>query len=67
MMRLITKPEQSGKTFVMLQEMVMIVQTEKPEDLRNINIVLCDNNLLLVLQTLDRVGSVDLLENHIEL
>jgi len=65
--RLITKPEQSGKTFIMLQEMVKLVDSEVPQDSMNINLVLCDNNLMLVLQTIDRVGNVPLLENHIEL
>ena len=65
--RLITKPEQSGKTFVMLKEMIKLLECEKPFDIKNINIVLCDNNLMLVLQTLNRFGNNNLLKNHIEL
>ena len=52
---LICKPEQSGKTFVMIQQII--------NDLRDlslthevINIILCDNNLLLTKQTSERVG-----------
>ena len=52
---LICKPEQSGKTFVMIQQII--------KDLRDhsltrivINIILCDNNLLLTKQTSKRVS-----------
>ena len=55
MHRLITKPEQSGKTFIMLREMITIVEGELEGDQKNINLVFCDNNLMLVLQTLERV------------
>ena len=48
-------------------KIIKIVENEMPEDLKNINIVLCDNNLMLVLQTLNRVGGIPLLENHLNL
>ena len=64
--RLITKPEQSGKTFLMLQEMMALASREQPGD-NNINLVYCDNNLMLVLQTLYRVDQFPILNNHIEL
>ena len=55
---LLTKPEQSGKTFLMLQKIVEDFSEEPREDgKQNINFILCDNNLLLVLQTSDRVNS----------
>ena len=65
--RLITKPEQSGKTFIMLREMISIVEGELEGDQKNINLVFCDNNLMLVLQTLERVGDFPSLEKYVEL
>ena len=65
--RLITKPEQSGKTFIMLREMISIVEGELEGDQKNINVVFCDNNLMLVLQTLERVGGFPSLEKYLEL
>ena len=54
---LLTKPEQSGKTFLMLQKIVEDFSEEPRDDGKiNINFILCDNNLLLVLQTSERVG-----------
>ena len=64
--RLITKPEQSGKTFIMLQQMIDQINKETPKGKKNINFVICDNNLLLVLQTFKRVENVPKLENHVE-
>lgn len=64
--RLITKPEQSGKTFIMLQQMIAQIDQETPDGKKNINFVICDNNLLLVLQTFKRVEDVPCLESHIE-
>jgi len=53
---LLTKPEQSGKTFLMLQQIVKDFSDEPRNDGKiNINFIICDNNLLLVLQTGDRV------------
>ena len=55
---LLTKPEQSGKTFLMLQKIVEDFSEEPREDgKKNINFILCDNNLLLVLQTSDRLNT----------
>ena len=52
---LICKPEQSGKTFIMIQE--IIKDLEEPVDNRIVvNIILCDNNLLLTKQTTERIG-----------
>jgi len=51
---LICKPEQSGKTFVMIQK--IIEEYKEPIDhLITINFILCDNNLLLTQQTSERV------------
>jgi hypothetical protein len=65
--RLITKPEQSGKTFIMLQQMIDQINKETPDTKKNINFVICDNNLLLVLQTFKRVEDEPCLESHVEL
>ena len=54
--RLISKPEQSGKTFEMLKRIVEFIETP-PCDKRVINIIFCDNNLLLTQQTSNRVNS----------
>lgn len=52
---LICKPEQSGKTFIMLQQ--IIKDMNYPIDKTIINIIFCDNNLLLTRQTCTRVDS----------
>ena len=52
---LICKPEQSGKTFIMLQQ--IIKDMNYPIDKTIINIIFCDNNLLLTRQTCTRVAS----------
>ena len=54
---LVCKPEQSGKTFVMIQE---IIKYLTPDDAELdgkivINIIFCDNNLLLTKQTSERL------------
>lgn len=49
---LICKPEQSGKTFVMLQQ---IIKDLDDQEKKVINIIFCDNSLLLVKQTSIRV------------
>ena len=55
---LLTKPEQSGKTFLMLQKIVECFSEEPRDDGRvNINFIICDNNLLLVLQTSKRINN----------
>ena len=51
---LICKPEQSGKTFIMIQNIINDLK-EPIEGMRTINIILCDNNLLLTKQTTERV------------
>ena len=51
---LICKPEQSGKTFLMVQQ--IIKDLSFPDDeVKVVNIILCDNNLLLTKQTGERV------------
>lgn len=52
---LICKPEQSGKTFIMIQEIIKNYQ-ESEEDKLVINFIFCDNNLLLTEQTSKRVN-----------
>ena len=61
--RLVTKPEQSGKTFIMLREMISTIEGELEGDQKNINLVYCDNNLMLVSLTLERVGDFPSLKN----
>jgi len=51
---LICKPEQSGKTFVMIQQIIRDL-SEPTEGKKFVNIILCDNNLLLTKQTGERV------------
>ena len=52
---LICKPEQSGKTFVMIQQIIKDI-TEPEDDKNVINFIFCDNNLLLTEQTSKRMG-----------
>lgn len=54
--QLICKPEQSGKTFLMIQHIIQEV-TFPIEGKVMINIILCDNNLLLTKQTSQRVDT----------
>lgn len=58
--QLIVKPEQSGKTFVMIQQMIKNLN----EDNNIINFIFCDNNLLLTNQTLHRIGGTNELFNE---
>ena len=51
---LICKPEQSGKTFVMIQQIIKDLE-EPIKNVKTINIIFCDNNLLLTKQTSERV------------
>jgi hypothetical protein len=53
---LICKPEQSGKTFVMIQQIIKGI-TYPSCDKVVVNIIFCDNNLLLTRQTSTRVGA----------
>ena len=48
------RPEQSGKTFVMIQQIIKDF-TEPCDGKEVINIIFCDNNLLLTKQTSERV------------
>ena len=52
---LICKPEQSGKTFVMIQQ--IIKDLDEHAEKKVINFIFCDNSLLLVKQTSERVQS----------
>lgn len=53
---LICKPEQSGKTFEMIQQIVKNI-THPHDNKKPINIILCDNNLLLTKQTTERIAT----------
>lgn len=53
---LICKPEQSGKTFVMIQEIIKDYEDQN-NDKTVINIICCDNNLLLANQTGSRIDT----------
>ena len=53
---LITKPEQSGKTFLMIQQIIKDCE-ETLEGKKTINFIYCSNSLLLTKQTGARVGS----------
>ena len=53
---LITKPEQSGKTFLMIQQIIKDLE-EPQEGKKTINFIYCSNSLLLTKQTGARVGS----------
>ena len=52
--QLICKPEQSGKTFIMIQYIISDL-TEPIYNIESINFIFCDNNLLLTNQTGDRL------------
>jgi hypothetical protein len=53
---LITKPEQSGKTFIMINKInEMLAIPEYPGQPRVVNFIFCDNSLLLNMQTLERL------------
>jgi len=52
--QLICKPEQSGKTFIMIQKIIKDL-TEPIPGKEIVNFILCDNNLLLTKQTSVRV------------
>lgn len=54
--QLICKPEQSGKTFIMIKHIIKDL-TFPIDGKEIINIILCDNNLLLTKQTSIRVGN----------
>lgn len=52
---LICKPEQSGKTFVMIQQIIKDLE-ESEDDKKVINFIFCDNSLLLTEQTSQRIN-----------
>jgi len=54
--QLICKPEQSGKTFIMISEIIKLI-TENTNHIGKeiVHFILCDNNLLLTKQTGNRV------------
>ena len=54
--QLICKPEQSGKTFVMISQIIRGL-TNPIEGKEIVNFILCDNNLLLTKQTSARVDN----------
>ena len=55
--QLITKPEQSGKTFLMIQQLIIDSNDNNIDNI--INIIFCDNNLLLTQQTKNRIENTD--------
>jgi hypothetical protein len=52
---LIVKPEQSGKTFVMIQKINEFLKEDNDTDQNIVNIIFCDNSLLLTKQTKARL------------
>jgi len=56
---LVCKPEQSGKTFIMIQEIIkyLTIDEEELEGKIVVNIIFCDNNLLLTKQTSVRIDN----------
>jgi len=54
---LICKPEQSGKTFIMIQQ--LISDLDEPDELgrTTVNFIFCDNSLLLAKQTSERIDN----------
>jgi len=60
-LELIIKPTQSGKTFIMLQEISKMLENDD----ETIHIIFCDNQLLQTEQTSDRVNNYDDLETYI--
>jgi hypothetical protein len=61
--QLIIKPEQSGKTFIMIKEIINGL-TEPIPGKQIINFILCDNNLLLTIQTGKRLKTNKKLQDH---
>ena len=54
---LICKPEQSGKTFVMIEQIINQLLDDEANNTHTVNFILCDNNLLLARQTSQRVNN----------
>jgi hypothetical protein len=61
--QLICKPEQSGKTFIMIKHLIQDLTETIPEK-EIVNFILCDNNLLLTKQTSGRIDKD--LKEHIQ-
>lgn len=59
-LELIIKPCQSGKTFIMLQEIAKMLENDD----NNIHIIFCDNQLLQTQQTSDRIEKSNYLEYY---
>jgi hypothetical protein len=53
---LICKPEQSGKTFIMIQQIIKDIHYPPESNVNVVNIIFCDNNLLLTKQTSNRIN-----------
>ena len=54
---MVVKPEQSGKTFVMIEKINEFLAEEIDKDLITVNFVFCDNSLLLTKQTKNRINT----------
>lgn len=52
---LIVKPEQSGKTFIMIKQINKFIKDDISQDRITINFIFCDNSLLLTKQTTTRL------------
>lgn len=63
---LICKPEQSGKTFIMIQQIIKDLEVKDPNGKKTVNFIFCDNSLLLTKQTGERVKN-DLEEYQVNL
>ena len=55
-MTLFCKPEQSGKTFLMIQQLIKDLSNDE-DGVETIHFIFCDNNLLLTKQTSQRIAS----------
>ena len=69
---MIVKPEQSGKTFVMIKKLNESLREEVDCDKITVNIIFCDNSLLLTKQTKERINQSvmslpDIEEHYVEL
>lgn len=62
---LVVKPEQSGKTFVMINKINDFIQEDEISGKTTVNFIFCDNSLLLTKQTSKRVW-YDIDEPYIE-
>jgi len=63
--QLIDKPEQSGKTFIMIKEIINGL-SEPIDGKEIINFILCDNNLLLTIQTGNRLNTKKIQDHFID-